>query len=122
MKRRLVTIAMAALSVPALGLAAYSTAYAVSASPAPQVVIPASLHVSGPGADDPATHEADHVSGADDPATHDANDISGRGRGISAGTARPTAPVATKTAMSHRDDGPNHDAVDDGSRSSGRGR
>jgi hypothetical protein len=112
MNKRLVTIALGALSVPAFGLGSYGAALAVSASPASQVVIPASFHSSNGSTDALAKEEANEapgadaneVPGADDAANHDANDTS----------TTVKAPIpATPTTVRHSDDGPGHDVGDD---------
>jgi hypothetical protein len=124
MNKRLVTIALGALSVPAFGLGAYGAALAVSAGPASQVVIPASFHSSNGSTDELAKEEANEapgadaneeaneapgadaneVPGADDAANHDANDTS----------TTVKAPIpATPTTVRHSDDGPGHDVGDD---------
>lgn len=110
MRRRFVTLALGALSIPALGLAAYGAAQAVSDTPAPQTVIPVSFPVHG---------------GANDLPGHDANDDRGVDTTTST-TLRPKAPVTapattsttpstptTPTTIRHGDDGPGHDVGDD---------
>jgi hypothetical protein len=84
MNKRLITMALGVLSVPALGGLAYGAAHSVSDNPRPQVVIPASTSRS---ADDPATHDVNDDHGVDvttsttnttvsddNPATHDVGD------------------------------------------------
>lgn len=111
MHRRLATIAVGALSIPALGLAAYGAAHAVSDTPAPQVVIPASFHSSN-GADDRTGHDPTTVAGNDEPVGHDANDDHGVDPTTSTSTPR-SVPVTTQTTIHEANDGPGHDAGDD---------
>ena len=98
MRRRFVTLALGALSIPALGLAAYGAAHAVSDTPAPQSVIPVSFPVHG---------------GADDPAGHDVNDDRGVDVTTSTTPVPATAPATTPTPVHRGDDGPGHDVGDD---------
>jgi uncharacterized membrane protein YgcG len=95
--RRLLTITFATSSIVAVSGIAFAVVQSVDATPAPQVVIPASSShsvshtartpergddngaIRTRGADDPATHDAgddtsDATTGTDDPATHDADD------------------------------------------------
>jgi hypothetical protein len=114
MRKRLVSIALGVLSVPALGLGAYAAAHAVSDTPAPQVIIPAGFHV-----DEPIGHDVNDVPGADDPVGHDANDnrLPASTTSTTTATVPVSVPVTTATTEVRHDDavdndGPNHDAVD----------
>jgi uncharacterized membrane protein YgcG len=107
--RRLLTITFATSSIVAVSGIAFAVVQSVDATPAPQVVIPASSShsvshtartpergddngaIRTRGADDPATHDAgddtsDATTGTDDPATHDAGDDNG---GTTTGTDDP---------------------------------
>jgi hypothetical protein len=110
MHKRLVSIALGALSIPALGFGAYAAAHAVSDTPAPQVIIPAGFHPSDL-TNDPIGHDVNDVPGADDPVGHDAND--NRLPASAASTTAPrNVPVTTATTEAHHDDGADHDAAD----------
>jgi hypothetical protein len=93
--KRLVTIALAALSMPALGLAAFGAAHSVSASPASQVIIPAISRASSTGIGTPGSHDAAEVRGADDRANHDVNHASGD---------NPSTGAASATTLRQSDD------------------
>jgi hypothetical protein len=130
MQKRIATIVLGVLSIPALGGVAYAASHSVSDTPSPQVVIPASARSSVNGADDVtqgtttantsardrgtddttrstvATGGTQATSPAhgDDPATHDVGDDHG-GANVTAVTTTPNTVAG--------DDGPNHDAGDD---------
>jgi hypothetical protein len=97
-QKRFVTLALGVLSIPMLGGVAYAAAHSISDRPSPQVVIPASSRTSAGGADDPASHEANHAQGTDDSGNH---------------LARTTATTAVNPPTRASDDGPNHDVGDD---------
>jgi hypothetical protein len=106
MHKRLLSIAVGAVSIPALGLAAYGASHAVSDTPAPQVVIPATSQLTSNKSDDPANHDINEVPGADDSPNHEANEAPDADDPVS-------APATTQTTLSHSDDGPGHDVGDD---------
>ena|SRR5438445_10637107 len=103
MRKRVVTIAVAALAIPAIGSIAYGAGRSVSDHPAPQVVIPASSS-STTGGYDPTYH----LSGADERPNHEADDLGDAHDDRLAG-----AIPATTTTTSRGDDGLHHDAGDD---------
>ena len=83
MKKRLFTVALGMLSIPAMGGVAYAAVHSVPESPKPQMVIPASP-----------------ISTGGSPATHDVGDD------------RRVAPAASTTAAP-RDDPASHEVGDD---------
>jgi hypothetical protein len=94
-KKRLVTIALGALSIPVLGGAAYAVSQSVDDRPTPKVVIPsASTQPATPAVDDHGGNRPPGVS--DDGPQHDVGDDHGGNRppGVS-------------------DDGPQHNVGDD---------
>jgi hypothetical protein len=105
MYKRLATIAVAALSMPALGLAAFGAAHSVSDSPASQVIIPS--RTSSTGLDPRATHDATEVPRANDPAGHDVEDASGHNGPT--GAASSASGATTATPRGHSDTGPGID-------------
>jgi hypothetical protein len=104
--KRFLSIAMGAVSIPALGFAAYGASHAVSDTPSPQVVIPATFHSSNNSSDDPASHDANEVPGADDGPNHEANEAPDADDHV-------MVPSTSQTTLSHSDDGPGHDVRDD---------
>jgi hypothetical protein len=108
MQKRLVTLALGVLSIPALGMAAYVVAHSVSDSPSPQVVLPASSQLSADGGNGPAN--ANGVRRADDPAAHDGTSTSLGSQDNGEGSQPRAARDSTSTTLGHGNDGPGHDA------------
>jgi hypothetical protein len=105
MHKRLVTVALSTLSIPALGLAAFISAHSVSETPAPQVIIPSTSPSSTGG--------AGRSSGGDAPvprdsAKRDGSVISARDQVTPAGAAGvPSSSTRniTATTVGHHDGG-----------------
>src|SRR5689334_19529992 len=102
MMKRPLAAALIALSVPALGGAAYAVTQSVSTRPASEVVIP-----NGPTTTTAHAAKAKVTHATDDPANHDAKDVNDD-RGNDAVKANPPG-----TVDDHGNDGANHDVNDD---------